>query len=134
MPAYRHAITQADQCLADWGQSALTWGERLTGPVPEPAWARWVARALATPSAEVAAVPADWAAAFAIPLRPLVDDATARVAERMPGQVDPEAVGASFSAWLTRKLVGIAARTFVLELHERRIGGRLTGPDGAARF
>ena len=134
MPANRHATTQATRLPADWWQDALTERERQTGPVQEPAWARWVARALAAPPAEVAAVPADWAAAFAIPLRPLVDDAAAWVTEAVPEQADAEAVRSTFSVWLSHRLVRIAARTFVLELYERRIGGRLTGPDGEARF
>src|SRR3954468_17138502 len=133
MPPIPVGTTQAARLPADWWRPGLIGRERLAGPGPQPAWASLIARALTAPPAEVG-VPADWAAAFAIPLRPLVDDAAARVAERMPAQTAAAAVLATFSAWLNRKLARIASRTFVLELHERRIGGRLTGPDGAARF
>lgn len=64
-----------------------------------------------------------WTAAFARALRPLIDAARAEVAPPFD---------APFAEELGRRLVGIAARALVLELHQTR--GTLRGSTGAERF
>jgi len=64
-----------------------------------------------------------WTAAFAHALRPLIDAARLEVAPPFD---------ASFAEELGRRLVKIAARTLVLELHNAR--GTLAGDTGAERF
>ncbi|GAA3665370.1 hypothetical protein GCM10022267_59550 [Lentzea roselyniae] len=64
-----------------------------------------------------------WTAAFAHALRPLIDAARTEVAPPFD---------ASFAEQLGRRLVAIAARTLVLELHKAR--GTLAGDTGAQRF
>ncbi|MDT7790431.1 MAG: hypothetical protein QOF58_8850 [Pseudonocardiales bacterium] len=64
-----------------------------------------------------------WTAAFAHALRPLIDAARLEVAPPFD---------AAFAEQLGRRLVAIAARTLVLELHNAR--GALTGDTGAERF
>jgi type 2 lantibiotic biosynthesis protein LanM len=113
--------------------------EGLAARVPRPEWVATVERALREPVAEPSTVPADWPAAFALPLRPLVSDAAARLVERAGALIparDAElcAVAGSFTAHLNDRLVRVVARTFVLELHERRTAGRLAGADGRERF
>lgn len=109
--------------------------ESLAARVALPGWARSVARAVrsAAPSGEV---PSAWQDAFAVPLRPLVSDASARLAESVDrvADVDLDGVVGSFGKWLSRRLVAIATRTFVARLHELRVAGRLAGADSQARF
>ncbi|MFI6093914.1 type 2 lanthipeptide synthetase LanM family protein [Lentzea sp. NPDC051213] len=64
-----------------------------------------------------------WTAAFAHALRPLIDAARTEVAPPFD---------APFAEQLGRRLVAIAARTLVLELHQTR--GALAGSTGAERF
>ncbi|HEX8867103.1 MAG TPA: type 2 lantipeptide synthetase LanM, partial [Lentzea sp.] len=64
-----------------------------------------------------------WTAAFAHALRPLIDAARLEVAPPFD---------AAFAEQLGRRLVTIAARTLVLELHNAR--GTLSGDTGAERF
>ncbi|MFS8103382.1 type 2 lantipeptide synthetase LanM family protein [Lentzea alba] len=64
-----------------------------------------------------------WTAAFAHALRPLIDAARTEVAPPFD---------ASFAEQLGRRLVAIAARTLVLELHNAR--GTLAGSTGTERF
>ncbi|MGW4207649.1 type 2 lanthipeptide synthetase LanM family protein [Lentzea sp. NPDC004789] len=64
-----------------------------------------------------------WTAAFAHALRPLIDAARLEVAPPFD---------AAFAEQLGRRLVAIAARTLVLELHNAR--GTLAGDTGAERF
>ncbi|GGU30920.1 type 2 lanthipeptide synthetase LanM family protein [Lentzea flava] len=64
-----------------------------------------------------------WTAAFAHALRPLIDAARAEIAPPFD---------ASFAEQLGRRLVAIAARTLVLEMHRAR--GTLAGDTGAERF
>ncbi|MGW6934431.1 type 2 lanthipeptide synthetase LanM family protein [Lentzea sp. NPDC054927] len=64
-----------------------------------------------------------WTAAFAHALRPLIDAARTEIAPPFD---------AAFAEQLGRRLVGIAARTLVLELHRAR--GTLDGSTGAERF
>lgn len=64
-----------------------------------------------------------WTAAFAHALRPLIDAARTEVAPPFD---------ASFAEQLGRRLVAIAARTLVLEMHRAR--GTLAGDSGAERF
>ena len=113
--------------------------ESLAARVPLPGWARSVERAVEHAVEPVGALPEAWQDAFAVPLRPLVADASARLAESAErvlgrGEVDPDGVARSFDDWLSRRLVAIAARTFVARLHELRTAGRLAGADSRARF
>ncbi|WP_394621119.1 type 2 lanthipeptide synthetase LanM family protein [Lentzea sp. JNUCC 0626] len=64
-----------------------------------------------------------WTAAFAHALRPLIDASRSEVAPPFD---------AAFAEQLGRRLVGIAARTLVLELHRAKPG--LTSPTSAERF
>lgn len=112
--------------------------ERLAIRIPQPGWARSVERALrsVTPTGEL---PTQWQDAFGLPLRPLVDDASARLVESAgralcPEKVDLDGVARAFAIWLSRRLVAIATRTFVAHLHELRVAGALAGADSRARF
>jgi type 2 lantibiotic biosynthesis protein LanM len=112
--------------------------ESLAARIPLPRWARSVERALrsASPAGEL---PEAWQDAFAVPLRPLVADASARLVESVqrvlgPAEVDLDGVARSFDGWLSRRLVAIAARTLVAHLHELRTAGMLAGADSRARF
>jgi type 2 lantibiotic biosynthesis protein LanM len=109
--------------------------ESLAARVARPSWVDTVERALQAPVPPPGEVPADWREAFAIPLRPLVAGAVDRLTElagRTAREVDLAAVAATVATWLSRRLVAIATRTFVLELHERR--SLLAGADPRARF
>jgi type 2 lantibiotic biosynthesis protein LanM len=112
--------------------------ESLAARVSRPGWAHVAERAVgsAVPAGEL---PADWQDAFALPLRPLVADASARLVERAglvlaPAEADLDGVARSFEDRLSRRLVTIAARTFVAGLHELRAAGALAGADSRARF
>src|SRR5690606_30897482 len=70
-----------------------------------------------------------WPDAFARVLAPFVVVALDTVPP-----VDASAPTDAFVATLTRRLVDLAAPALVAELHRHRDEGRLTGPDGAARF
>lgn len=115
--------------------------DRLAARVARPPWADVAERAvhrfgeLPVPST----VPEDWAEAFALPVRPFVtvarDELLAGLGpEFSPVLVDLGALGARFTAQLSRQLVRLAARTLVLELNARREAGRLVGSDPRARF
>lgn len=115
----------------------------LAARVPRPSWPDLAERAVdrAERAAREPSVPppADWRAAFAGVLRPLVDAATAEEFARLgprlaAAQVDVAAVTGDFAAVLGRKLVRLAARTLVAEAHQWRAAGRLAGLDGTARF
>lgn len=109
--------------------------ESLAARVSRPAWVDVVERAVrrAAPPDEVRAT--TWRDAFAVPLRPFVLDAAERMAERAralpePGRADLDAITARFASRLSRRLVGIAARTFV---HEHNRGVVEHGLAGFAR-
>jgi type 2 lantibiotic biosynthesis protein LanM len=74
-------------------------------------------------SAAEASTGESWTAAFAHALRPLIDAARTEIAPPFD---------ATFAEQLGRRLVAIAARTLVLELHNAR--GTLAGSTGAERF
>ncbi|MBO4210358.1 type 2 lanthipeptide synthetase LanM family protein [Micromonospora echinofusca] len=109
----------------------------------QPAWARLVeqavVRAARRPPAPGGAGPVDWRDAFVRPLLPLVSTAVEWVLAHLPpalpaGYVDVPAVCADLAATLGRRLAGLAAGTFVVELHAWRDAGRLHGADGGERF
>jgi len=100
--------------------------------VARPGWVFAVERALRSAEPVTGVVPEDWQDAFALPLRPLVADAATRFATAAGPDVDTGGVTRSFETWLSRRLVGIAARTFVAQLHESR--ETLDGADSRARF
>jgi type 2 lantibiotic biosynthesis protein LanM len=114
----------------------------LAGRVARPEWVAVIERsvqAARAPGAGAAAPPrrTEWREAFAVPLRPLVADATDKLisAARLSGpDADLSTVAEGFADQLSRALVRIAARTFVLELSEQRDAGLLSGADGAQRF
>jgi type 2 lantibiotic biosynthesis protein LanM len=111
--------------------------ESLAARVARPGWVDTVERALRASVPPVDDPPKDWREAFAIPLRGLVFDAVTRLVE-LAGlllterEVDLPAVAGTVTTSLSRRLVAIAVRTFVLELHERR--SLLTGADPRERF
>ncbi|MEU2666861.1 type 2 lanthipeptide synthetase LanM family protein [Micromonospora sp. NPDC007220] len=120
----------------------------LAARTTRPAWAETVEAALAAAaasrrSAEEAdwrsAEEADWRAALTAPLQPFVAIAADRFlvgARRIATErtVDLAALTDRFAAALGRRLLAVAARTLVSELHRRRAAGRLAGADGRARF
>lgn len=100
----------------------VEWAVRTAGPLPT-----------SVP------VPTDWRAAFALPLRPLIDHATTcfrRDTRLLPAaaQVDLAALETELGGTLQRQLTTLAVRTFVAELHRQRAAGQLTGVDSRARF
>ena len=107
-----------------------------TGP---PAWARTVEEAVAAAVEEpaprlVGEVP-DGAGAFAVPLRPFVEAARARLLSAgRTADVDLARVAAGFADALATRLAALAARTAVLELNRMREAGRLTGATATDRF
>ncbi|WP_203999723.1 type 2 lanthipeptide synthetase LanM family protein [Micromonospora lutea] len=114
---------------------------QLAARLDPPSWVEPIEAAVraATPLRCSEPVPADWRAAFALPFRPLVEDAKARFrheARLLPGdaQVDLPALESSLGTALERRLTGLAVRTFVAELHRQRAAGLLRGDDGRARF
>ncbi|MEH1016379.1 type 2 lanthipeptide synthetase LanM family protein [Micromonospora sp. CPCC 206060] len=132
----------ADLGLTETGLLALLAEKRsgLAARAARPPWAETVEEALRTAApADPPPPSADWRAAFAVPLQPFVDAAVDRLldtADRLPppDRIDLAAVTRQFAARLSRRLVTIAARTLVAELHIRRVAGRLSGADGHARF
>ncbi|MET7877678.1 type 2 lanthipeptide synthetase LanM family protein [Micromonospora profundi] len=112
---------------------------QLAARVDPPPWAVLIEAAVRAaarpPSVPVAA---DWRAAFALPLRPLVDQARTRFRrDAVPvtdAHVDLGGLDAALAATLERQLAALAARTFVEELHRRRTAGLLHGADSRARF
>jgi type 2 lantibiotic biosynthesis protein LanM len=113
--------------------------ESIAARISPPVWVGLVERALRV-AAPVAEVPqANWQEAFAIPLRGLVSDSVARIAELAgsrlrAGDVDLDAVAGTIGTWLRHRLVALAARTFVFELHQQRNAGQLAGASSTERF
>jgi type 2 lantibiotic biosynthesis protein LanM len=105
-----------------------------------PAWIDVVEQAVAAAAAPEA-LPSmnSWPEAFAVPLRPFLAGARARLigsAQRfLPmAHADPGPIADTFTEVLGRKLAHLAVRTMVLELNEARAGARLDGADGRHRF
>lgn len=111
----------------------------LAARVDTPPWAVLIESAVRAPAPRPSVpVPADWTAAFALPLRPLVEQARARL-RRDAGavtaaQVELGVLDTALRAALERQLTALAARTLVEELHRRRAAGLLQGADSRARF
>lgn len=102
-----------------------------------PDWARTVEEAVAAAPATPlpAGDPPDAPGAFAVPLRPFVETARARLLSAgADANVDLARVGDGFADALAARLAGIAARTAVLELNRAREAGRLAGDTPTARF
>ncbi|WP_460846179.1 type 2 lanthipeptide synthetase LanM family protein [Phytohabitans suffuscus] len=113
----------------------------LAARAPRPEWVDTVENAVQASVALPAGapVPADWREALAAPLRPFADLAVDRLQKEAatgvpPGEVDISAVADALGARLRQRLVSIAVRTFVADLHRRRSAGQLAGADGRARF
>lgn len=112
----------------------------LAARTTRPPWAQTVEAALAAAAApRPQADPADWRAALAAPLRPFVDVAAdrfragaGRIATRQTVDLTP--LTDRFATALEDRLLAVAARTLVSELHRRRAAGLLAGADGRARF
>ena len=125
-----------------WWIRGLAPHERAAEPAANatrPAWATFVEHAVRAVPPPPPDIPAGWREAFAIPLRPLVVNAGRRLADLarphlVAGDADLRAVVEGFTARLGDQLVGITARTLVLELNEHRTAGRLSGEDGRERF
>jgi type 2 lantibiotic biosynthesis protein LanM len=101
----------------------------LAARVPRPAWADTVARAVATATRrEVTST--DWRDALAAVVAPFVTNAaadlTAGVTAAAP-HADVPALVAAFAARLSRRLAGIAVRTFAHELDTALAAGATTG-------
>ncbi|MFG1780645.1 type 2 lanthipeptide synthetase LanM [Micromonospora sp. NPDC049048] len=112
----------------------------LAARTTRPQWAQTVEAALAAAATpRPPADPADWRAALTAPLRPFVDvaadqfrDGARRLATRQ--MVDLAALTDRFATALDHRLLAVAARTLVSELHRRRAAGLLAGADSRARF
>ncbi|NUS56299.1 MAG: type 2 lantipeptide synthetase LanM, partial [Streptomycetaceae bacterium] len=113
----------------------------LAARMPMPAWAQAaesIVRAVADePAAPVA--DADWRAGFTAVVEPFVGYAVARLQDAQPfrqatGIVDADQLLAVVRAQVTTRLVALAARTLVLELHVMRASGQLAGDDPEQRF
>ncbi|OLR93070.1 type 2 lanthipeptide synthetase LanM family protein [Actinokineospora bangkokensis] len=122
-----------------WWACGLAVHERGTAPgdpatgAGKPAWAEVTERAVER--ARFALVgEVEWRAGFAELLAPFADLAAERVSAAAGADVDAAAVAGGVRAELSRRLVAIAARTLVTELHRLRAEGALDGADGAARF
>ncbi|GIJ29894.1 hypothetical protein Vqi01_50560 [Micromonospora qiuiae] len=113
----------------------------LAARVARPDWVGMVEAAIrsaAVPPAEVP-VPDRWQEAFAWPMRTLVAAAVEQAVARLTpvqatAQLDLVSVAEGFRADLNDRLVCLAARAIVAELHDWRDSGRLRGSDGRQRF
>jgi type 2 lantibiotic biosynthesis protein LanM len=137
------ATRLADLGLDERGLLALLAQDatELAARAARPEWVETVEAAVrgAAALAADAPVPADWRDALAVPLRPFTDLALDRLqkdaATRVPpGDVDVCAVADALGERLRQRLVTIAVRTLVADLHRRRAAGQLAGADGRARF
>lgn len=110
----------------------------LAARVARPDWVDTIELAVrdAVAPADDEPVPADWREALAVPLRTLVDAACDRLTAHGAGldHVDLTGVLASFADGLRTRLVDLAVRTLVTELHTQRQAGLLTGSDSKQRF
>ncbi|WLS45901.1 type 2 lanthipeptide synthetase LanM family protein [Micromonospora profundi] len=111
----------------------------LAARVDPPPWAVLIEAAVRA-AAQPPSVPvaANWRSAFALPLRPLVDQARTRFRrDAVPvtdAHVDLGALDAALTATLERQLAALAARALIEELHRRRSADLLQGDDSRARF
>ena len=112
----------------------------LAARVPRPDWVDTAERAVrdAGPAATTDEVSGTWREAFARVLRPFADDAVRRITDTSaavdPAALDLDQVVTHVGTSLRRRLVDLAARTLVAQLHEWRAADRLTGADPRARF
>ncbi|WP_181442197.1 type 2 lanthipeptide synthetase LanM family protein [Streptomyces tateyamensis] len=126
-----HLATPPGTTGIAWWQGGLT--EQQIGREAGPDWARFTTQAVAaapvTPLASVAGL--SGSAGFARILAPFTDAAVLRLTSR---QQPSPALLAGFAERLAARLVRLAARTLVLELHVSRVNGRLAGATPADRF
>ncbi len=108
--------------------------ERLAARAAKPGWARYAETVLDGAVGQPAGRGGEGADAFAPVVRPLVDAATARLADLLPAGAEQDVWRAAFARRLTHQLVRLAARTLVHELDTARRGGRLAGAGPRARF
>ncbi len=102
----------------------------------KPSWAALVEHAISTAKPLVNEEVALSTEAFAVALRPLIQQTESRVlvgAQEL-AHVDANSVAMAFSGQLGRSLVRIAARTLVLELNVARVTDRLAGHTAEERF
>ncbi len=134
------ATRAADLGLDDRALAALldAPADTLASAAPAPDWVAATERAvLAARSLDAThPVPEGWRDAFALVLRPFVDDAVtgalAGLAAHRPHHVDAAGITEGVRVAIGHRLAGLAARTLVTELH--RTGPQLNGADGRARF
>lgn len=119
--------------------------DRLAARAPQPAWASFVAEALAgvpagTGPAERAGAGSgsgngpDGDALLAPIFAPLVDAAVAGLRAACGPGADTEVVARELAAWLRRRLVRLGARTLAEDLAAERAAGRLAGDGPGERF
>lgn len=114
--------------------------DRLAARTAVPEWVRTAERAMLAdrrPPAENE-IDGTWREAFGLVVRPFVDEAKARITDAgtaLPADlIDIEPVADGAAAVLTDKLVDLAARALVAELHRMRAAGELSGDDSRTRF
>ncbi|MEU0134780.1 type 2 lanthipeptide synthetase LanM family protein [Streptomyces sp. NPDC006296] len=115
------------------------WAPGTVGPRPaaEPAWAGFVREAVARAPRSPRIADRDYPdlTGFALVVAPFAARAADRMAGTVPGPAAcSAAVRDGFRRDVERRLAVLAARTLVSELHEARIGGRLTGSGPHERF
>lgn len=114
--------------------------DRLHQRAGKPDWATRTEQVVAAMSGEPEPfVPASWHAGFDAIVAPFVDDAARRwsASERYrqaAAVADLDAIDEQLRRSLAGALIGIAARTLVLELHVFRVQGRLAGDTPVDRF
>ncbi|MEU9507309.1 type 2 lanthipeptide synthetase LanM family protein [Micromonospora sp. NPDC048170] len=112
----------------------------IAARIPRPVWAETVEAALhAAAAPHPPADPSDWRSALSAPLRPFVQVTVDRFVTEVDRlatarTVDLPALTDHLATEVGRRLLSVAARTLVSELHRRREAGRLAGADGRARF
>lgn len=114
--------------------------DRLAARVAAPEWVRTADRAMRAerPRPTDTDLDGTWREAFGLVVRPFVDDARNRVTEAgravCADLVDLAAVADAAARVLTDKLVDLAARALVAELHRMLGTGELSGDTGRTRF
>ncbi|WP_326697588.1 type 2 lanthipeptide synthetase LanM [Streptomyces sp. NBC_01754] len=108
-------------------------------PAEEPDWAVFVREAVAGAPADVVVVDREYPGltGFELVMTPFAARAAERVVDTATGRgarACPAAVLDGFRQDVARRLARLAARTLVLELHEARTGGRLSGEGTRERF
>lgn len=112
-----------------WWAPGLIPHERDPATVEPPGWAVFAEEAIRAARPADGPVMDTWQDAFAVVLRPFADVAAARVCA-----AHLSAPAADVARATTARLVPLAARTLVAELHRHSADGLLRGADGGQRF